>query len=165
MIHGIERFFKCLSVICRSPLEKCLFKSFTHLHFFVVVVIAEFKEFFTAQHWWLTPVIVATQEAEIRRIVVQSQPRQIVLRPCLEKKPTEKGCWSGSRCRPQVQSPVLKKTIYVRRVRPSFPTQSPNIHCARNWGFNSEQILKSFALQSSHFKRIHEVTCKLKDEE
>jgi hypothetical protein len=27
---------------------------------------------------WLTPVIVATQEAEIRRIVVQSQPRQIV---------------------------------------------------------------------------------------
>jgi hypothetical protein len=30
------------------------------------------------RHWWLTPVIPATQEAEIRRIVVQSQPRQIV---------------------------------------------------------------------------------------
>jgi hypothetical protein len=31
-----------------------------------------------AQPWWLTPVIPATQEAEIMRIMVQSQPRQIV---------------------------------------------------------------------------------------
>jgi hypothetical protein len=30
------------------------------------------------QHWWLTPVILATQEAEIRRIAVRSQPGQIV---------------------------------------------------------------------------------------
>jgi hypothetical protein len=27
---------------------------------------------------WLTPVILATQEADIRRIMVQSQPRQMV---------------------------------------------------------------------------------------
>jgi hypothetical protein len=27
-----------------------------------------------ARHWWLTPVILATQEAEIRRIEVRSQP-------------------------------------------------------------------------------------------
>jgi hypothetical protein len=26
-----------------------------------------------ARHWWLTPVILAIQEAEIRRIMVQSQ--------------------------------------------------------------------------------------------
>jgi hypothetical protein len=31
-----------------------------------------------ARHWWLTPVILATQEAEIRRIEVRRQPRQIV---------------------------------------------------------------------------------------
>jgi hypothetical protein len=32
-----------------------------------------------AGHWWLTLVILVTQEAEIRRIAVQSQPGQIVL--------------------------------------------------------------------------------------
>jgi hypothetical protein len=28
-------------------------------------------------HWWFTPVILAAQEAEIRRIMVQNQPGQI----------------------------------------------------------------------------------------
>jgi hypothetical protein len=31
------------------------------------------------RHMWFMPVIVAIQEAEIRRTTVQSQPRQIVL--------------------------------------------------------------------------------------
>jgi hypothetical protein len=31
-----------------------------------------------AGHYWLTPVFLANQEAEIRRIAVQSQPGQIV---------------------------------------------------------------------------------------
>jgi hypothetical protein len=30
--------------------------------------------------WWLTPTILATQEAEIKRIMVQSQLRQIALK-------------------------------------------------------------------------------------
>jgi hypothetical protein len=34
---------------------------------------------------WLTPVIPATQEAEIRRIVVRSQPGQIVLKTLSQK--------------------------------------------------------------------------------
>jgi hypothetical protein len=34
--------------------------------------------FLKARHQWLTPVIPAIQKAEIRRITVQSQPRQIV---------------------------------------------------------------------------------------
>jgi hypothetical protein len=48
-----------------------------------------------ARYQWLTPVILATQEAEIRRIVVRSQPRQIVLKTLSLKNPSE-GWWTGS---------------------------------------------------------------------
>jgi hypothetical protein len=45
-----------------------------------------------AQHRWSTPVILATQEAQIRRIAVQSQPRQIVPGdPTLKKTITKMG--------------------------------------------------------------------------
>jgi hypothetical protein len=36
------------------------------------------------------PVILATQEADIRRIMVQSQPRKIVLETLFRKKPHQK---------------------------------------------------------------------------
>jgi hypothetical protein len=36
--------------------------------------------------WWLTSVILATKEAEIRRIVVRSQPGKIVLENTQHKK-------------------------------------------------------------------------------
>jgi hypothetical protein len=53
----------------------------------------------TARHSRLTPVILATQEAEIRRIKVPSQ--QIVPETVSQKKPiTKESLWSGSRCRP-----------------------------------------------------------------
>jgi hypothetical protein len=42
-----------------------------------------------SQHWWLMPVILVTQEAEIRRIVVQSQPKQIVLETLPQKNPSQ----------------------------------------------------------------------------
>jgi hypothetical protein len=53
-----------------------------------------------AEHWWLTPIILATQEAEFRRIMVQSQPRQIVYKTLSQKTLYKKGLWSDSRYRP-----------------------------------------------------------------
>jgi hypothetical protein len=44
------------------------------------------------------PVILTTQEAEIRRISVQSQPGLTVLETLSGKNPTQKGLQSGSRC-------------------------------------------------------------------
>jgi hypothetical protein len=38
----------------------------------------------------LAPVILATQEAEIRRITVQNQPKQIVLQMLSRKNPSQK---------------------------------------------------------------------------
>jgi hypothetical protein len=38
-----------------------------------------------ARHQWLTLVILATRDAEIRRIAVQSQPRKIVLKTLSQK--------------------------------------------------------------------------------
>jgi hypothetical protein len=38
----------------------------------------KYKNNIKARHQWLRPVILANQEAEIRRIMVESQPRQIV---------------------------------------------------------------------------------------
>jgi hypothetical protein len=53
---------------------------------------AQYKNLHRARHQWLTPVILAIQEAEIRRITVQSQHGQIVPQDPISKKPfTKKG--------------------------------------------------------------------------
>jgi hypothetical protein len=44
-----------------------------------------------AGYQWLRPIILATQETEIKRIVVQSQPRQKCVRPYLGNTQHEKG--------------------------------------------------------------------------
>jgi hypothetical protein len=57
------------------------------------------------------PVIITTQEAEIRRIKVQSQPEQIILQDSISKIPNTKMGWqSGS------VSHLL--TCYLASVRP-----------------------------------------------
>jgi hypothetical protein len=43
-----------------------------------------------ARRGWLTPAILATQEAEIRRIEVRSQPKQIVPKTLSQKNPSQK---------------------------------------------------------------------------
>jgi hypothetical protein len=63
-------FFKNLLEIYKNLSNNCIsqIKSFRRL----------FKKSFLARHQWLMLVILATQVAKIRRIMVQSQPRQIV---------------------------------------------------------------------------------------
>jgi hypothetical protein len=71
-----------------------------------------YKNWNQARNWWLIPAILATQEAEIRRIMVWSQLEQIVpWDPTSKKKKTlqKKGWWSGSRCSPEFK-PQYRKT-------------------------------------------------------
>jgi hypothetical protein len=58
------------------------------------------KKWGEARCQWLTPVIVATQEAVFRRIAVLSQPGQLVHKTqsqknLSQKKKKKKGWWSG----------------------------------------------------------------------
>jgi hypothetical protein len=75
-------------------------------HFLQRKLFASFKiSSETGCCWWLRPIILATQKAEIRRISVRSQPEKIVCETVSQKKKkqkktiTKKG-WRGSRCRP-----------------------------------------------------------------
>jgi hypothetical protein len=61
------------------------------------LVIQELKKIRQARHLWVTSVILATQEAEIRRITIQSQLQANSSGDPISKTPiTEKGWWSGS---------------------------------------------------------------------
>jgi hypothetical protein len=49
------------------------------------------KIYHLAGHQWLTPVVLATQEAEIRRIAVPRQPGEKQFhKPLSQKKPSQK---------------------------------------------------------------------------
>jgi hypothetical protein len=75
---------------------------------FVVMVVFTLK-WFAVRHWWLTP-ILATQEAEIRRITVQTQPRQIVHKTLSQKYPSQKGLAKWLKVKPQYQK---KKKVCI----------------------------------------------------
>jgi hypothetical protein len=62
------------------------------------------------------PVILATQEAEIRRIMVQSQPRQIVWETLSQENPSQRragGVAQGTvpEFKPQCQKKNIKETL------------------------------------------------------
>jgi hypothetical protein len=78
---------------------------------------------------WLTPVILATQEAEISTVSVRSQLGQTVWETLPQKNPSHKRGWrSDSRCRPWVQTPVLqkrkKKTLQISQALWNTPVIS-----------------------------------------
>jgi hypothetical protein len=70
-----------------------------------------------ARRRWLPPVILVTQETEIRRIVVQSQPRQIVCKTLSRKilhKSRAGGVAQGEgpEFKPQYRQKKKEKLIY-----------------------------------------------------
>jgi hypothetical protein len=108
-----------------------------------------------AGHWWLTPEILFTQEVEIRRIMVQSQPGQRV-HETLSWKYTTKGWWGGLRCRPCGEIPVMKKKECVEgrkwanqrgesKIHERMKVYAPGVFflsvfflCWQYWSLNSE---------------------------
>jgi hypothetical protein len=50
----------------------------------------QIKKFPLVRRWWFMPIILATQEAEIRKKAVQSQPGQIVCKTLSQKKKSQK---------------------------------------------------------------------------
>jgi hypothetical protein len=73
---------------------------------------------FQAGCWWLTPVILAIQEAEIRRITVQIQPGRIVQQTLSLKKITKKGLVGVT----QGVDPEFKPQYHKKEKR-KYPTQ------------------------------------------
>jgi hypothetical protein len=71
---------------------------------------------------WLTPVILATLEAEIRRIMVQSQPRQIVLESLSQKKLITKKVWWMVQSEALSSSPSIKKKKQWEYIDSTFQT-------------------------------------------
>jgi hypothetical protein len=66
-----------------------------------------------AECWWLTPVILAIQKAEIRRIVVQSQPSQTVRETLSQKKPSQKRAGEVVQCVGPEFKPQYLEKIYI----------------------------------------------------
>jgi hypothetical protein len=75
--------------------------------------------------WWLTPVILAPQEAEIRRTVVGSQPRQIVCKTLSQKNSSYQRAGGvaqgvGPGFKPQTAGGKKKRTRFLQTSPLSF---------------------------------------------
>jgi hypothetical protein len=74
------------------------------------------------RHWWLTPIVLATQEAEIKRITVQRQPGQIVCETLSRKKPSQKRAGGvaqgvGPEFKPQYHQKKRRRKRKKKRVK------------------------------------------------
>jgi hypothetical protein len=88
------------------------------------------REMGVARCRWFTPVILATWEAEIRRIIVSSQvPRQIE-RPYLKNTHEKKGWWSGSSgsMRPSLNPSTTKNKKTKERERKNRKRETETDH-------------------------------------
>jgi hypothetical protein len=60
------------------------------------------------------PIILATQEAEIRRIGVRSQPRQIICKTLSQKSPSQKRAGGVAQCvGPEFKTQCYKIIIII----------------------------------------------------
>jgi hypothetical protein len=69
MVHGTQHYHSALNILYIICVNKEKITSFGYI---------SFKKHGTTECQWLMPVILETQEAEIRKIKVQNQPKQIV---------------------------------------------------------------------------------------
>jgi hypothetical protein len=90
------------------------------------------KKSIPAGRQWLTPVILATQEAEIRRTKVLSSPGKKFERPYLEKTDHKKGWWSGSRCRLSSSPSATKKKKKKKSIPTVYHTQNSIQNCIKD---------------------------------
>jgi hypothetical protein len=99
--------------------------------------------------WWLTPVILATQEAEIRRIVVRSQP------------------WANSSQDPISKNPNTKKGL-VEWLKVKVLSSSPsaaekeNNRCWQGWERGPHALLGGCELVRPPWKSVWRFLKKLK---
>jgi hypothetical protein len=104
-----------------------------------------------ARRWWLTLVTLATWEAEIRRIVVQNQCGQIVLKTLSQKYPTQKRAGRVAQVvecmRPWVQTPVPPKKFLLNLKSTDLDIWGKTENVAGrvyNWDFLNVGVLFSF---------------------
>jgi hypothetical protein len=69
-----------------------------------------------ARRQWLTPIILATQEVEIRRITVQSPPRQIVCETLSQKTLHKIGLVEWLKVKTLSSSPSTTKKKKIKKI-------------------------------------------------
>jgi hypothetical protein len=116
--------------------------------------IADIKKQQSRVRRWLTLVILATQEAEIRRIMVWSQPGKTVPWDPSSKNPfTKKDWWSGSRYRPWVPKKKKKKSQAWEYMPVILATQEAEIRRIKVWSQPRENESETLSWENPIPKR------------